>query len=842
MTGYYSFVHELSHNMGCNHNREASSTQFDYSHAYLDPNGQFRTIMGYNCKGGCPRINRFSNPHTTYNGKKVGGDKENNALQVNSVAQIVADWYREDESFAGIIEPTKNPTPSPTEAKLNKNSNTPTETVECPPKDPFGIAILYETDEAEKANDWISDFPSNASYDRISAKDHRLEIKTYGEVKTMKTDEIRLQGPTTLAISKASNQQGFQNTELTAYMKWINDGKFVYESKAVFTSRSEALDIEAKGCNGQSYGAIVDRLTGEVKFIKLYYKKSFKEVTSDTVVVKPPELQGGRVFNSYVGFKFVVYTVDAFNVKLELYVDLSDGESGGDWKLVHEILDRPNAWKAVQLNWHYNYFIRSQCQKTDGEPLLGHRKYEKISVDVSRDAEVAVKNISIRNISVEKKAQHDQMCNQQLQTRKVPAPTEKPTVNPTKHPTARPTRKPTQYPTARPTRKITSSPTRDNTKPIFTSRTRQSYFQNLGNSQSNQNKSNVNLVFSFARNDPTASPTEEPQPKLRLSFNTVTSPSNTESQETSNTAENGKKLNLKFNSASNNAGGNEKCDAFGLNIIYESDDAKKEDDWDSDVEGVVRLDQYSPTSKQEDRLHQVHYGTIKLEKEEAIFTRQAQLFVRTKNKDANEGFRNIEVTGYGNYYRDGTMYEDSGLTMIAHSTYGEFDPCKKAAYTATVTRKTGEAVFNKIYWAQTWRVVKAVPIKIPIEEFRGKLPTNQWIGMKFVVLDERGGKVKLQLFLDLTQGRGGGDWKLVLEMEDEDGKWMADESATYYKYYKHSKCDDDNGKPFTGPTRYTGITVYGSSDTEVRWKNFSIRNVSRNRVTNDRSCPFVWKD
>ena len=788
--------------------------------------------MGYNCKNGCPRINRFSNPETSYMGKQVGGVGENNARQINSVAQIVADWYREDE-YARAIKPTKNPTPSPTEARWNKRVNSPTEAVECPRRDPFGISVLYESDQAQKGNDWISDFPSNASYDKISRSDNRLQIKTYGKVKSIGSDEMILQGPTTLAIAKASNQQGFENTELTAYMKWINDGRFVYESKAVFTARSEALDIEAKGCNGQSYGAIVDRLTGEVKFVKFYYKQSFKEVTSETIVVTPRELRKGQVLSSYVGFKFVVYTVNSFSVKLELYVDLSDGESGGDWKLVHQILDKPNAWKAVEANWHYNYFIRSQCQKTDGEPLLGHRKYEKISVDVSRDAEVAVKNVSIRNISVSKKAQHDQMCTQ-LQTRNTFSPTVRPTTKPTKRPTEYPTRKPT----ARPTRRITSSPTKDNTKPVYTSRSRPSYLQMLGNPQSNEKKSNLNLVFSSAGNNPAASPTEKPKaitkPVLKLSFNSASSPSKN--------AESPKKLNLKFNSASKTAGSNEKCDKFGLNVIYQSDEQKKEDDWDSDIKGVVQLDQYSPTTKLEERLHQVHYGTIKLENNEGVFTKQAQLFVRTKNEDANEGYRSIEVTGYGNYYQDGTIYEDSGFTFIAHSTYGDYDPCKKAAYAATISRKTGEAVFNKIYWAQTWRVVKAVPVKARIAEFRGELPTKQWIGMKFVVLDENNGKVKLQLYIDLTRGKNGGDWKLVLETEDQYGTWMADESASFYKYYKYSKCGENDGKPFPGPTRYSGITVYGSSDTEVHWKNFSIRNVSRNRVANAGSCPFIWRD
>jgi len=108
-TGYYSFAHEIMHNLGCNHDRgttrACSSTSYNYG--YRDPDGQFRSIMGYNCrtgqcdqikKNGCTRVQRVSNPDITYQGKAIGTATANNAKRINDVRKIVAQYY---DSAAG---------------------------------------------------------------------------------------------------------------------------------------------------------------------------------------------------------------------------------------------------------------------------------------------------------------------------------------------------------------------------------------------------------------------------------------------------------------------------------------------------------------------------------------------------------------------------------------------------------------------------------------------------------------------------------------------------------------------------------------------------------------------
>jgi hypothetical protein len=98
-TGYYSFAHELGHNMGCHHDRANASGQgaFSYSYGYQAPDEVFRTIMAYNCSGGCPRVNYWSNPDVWYGGQPMGvvytaPDSADNHLTLNNTALTVANF------------------------------------------------------------------------------------------------------------------------------------------------------------------------------------------------------------------------------------------------------------------------------------------------------------------------------------------------------------------------------------------------------------------------------------------------------------------------------------------------------------------------------------------------------------------------------------------------------------------------------------------------------------------------------------------------------------------------------------------------------------------------------
>jgi len=105
-TGYYSFGHELGHNMSARHDRyvdNIDSSPYAYNHGFVSLPGDWRTIMAYNddCgdngDGHCTRINYWSNPGVTYGGLAVGiadGDPSaaDNHLTLNNTAYTVANF------------------------------------------------------------------------------------------------------------------------------------------------------------------------------------------------------------------------------------------------------------------------------------------------------------------------------------------------------------------------------------------------------------------------------------------------------------------------------------------------------------------------------------------------------------------------------------------------------------------------------------------------------------------------------------------------------------------------------------------------------------------------------
>lgn len=72
-TGYYSFGHELAHNIGSHHDRSVASTaMYPYAFGYWAPDYSYRTVMAYDCPVYCQRVPYFSNPNVIYGGYPTG--------------------------------------------------------------------------------------------------------------------------------------------------------------------------------------------------------------------------------------------------------------------------------------------------------------------------------------------------------------------------------------------------------------------------------------------------------------------------------------------------------------------------------------------------------------------------------------------------------------------------------------------------------------------------------------------------------------------------------------------------------------------------------------------------
>ncbi|UXI67054.1 zinc-dependent metalloprotease [Tahibacter amnicola] len=92
-TGYYSFAHEIGHLQSARHDpgTDSSNTPYSYGHGYRDPAGNWRTIMAYDCDDHCRRLNFWSNPNRTYNGKPMGtATRSDNHRVLNNTRNTVA--------------------------------------------------------------------------------------------------------------------------------------------------------------------------------------------------------------------------------------------------------------------------------------------------------------------------------------------------------------------------------------------------------------------------------------------------------------------------------------------------------------------------------------------------------------------------------------------------------------------------------------------------------------------------------------------------------------------------------------------------------------------------------
>ncbi|MDZ4861274.1 MAG: M12 family metallo-peptidase [Candidatus Hydrogenedentes bacterium] len=91
-TGYYSFAHELGHNMGSTHDIANAGGQglFPYSYGWRWNSNIYRSIMAY-APG--TRVQRFSNPNVLYLGAPTGSaGVADNAASLNAAAATVAGW------------------------------------------------------------------------------------------------------------------------------------------------------------------------------------------------------------------------------------------------------------------------------------------------------------------------------------------------------------------------------------------------------------------------------------------------------------------------------------------------------------------------------------------------------------------------------------------------------------------------------------------------------------------------------------------------------------------------------------------------------------------------------
>jgi hypothetical protein len=272
-------------------------------------------------------------------------------------------------------------------------------------------------------------------------------------------------------------------------------------------------------------------------------------------------------------------------------------------------------------------------------------------------------------------------------------------------------------------------------------------------------------------------------------------------------------------------------DRFGIQKMVGSDDAKKELDWFSqwDVPDNRKTMALTHPGEQDpfDPLTTLRgLGTVAFiaADHEIHMRHKAMLFISKKHDGfLKNGWDNVEFTAYGKIVADGEILPYSGLEMVARSNYVAGDGCSSSGYVARIHRSTGQASFQKVFYdspmgGRIYSGTRRVTL------FPDGLPINTWVGMKFVVYTYPGTDiVQLDLYVDLTNGVDGGDWKLMHTTTDHPNEWMPRESD----HDISEVCKGThNGDTVLGPRSVCFLRMHGSLESVVAWKQASIRNIA----------------
>ena len=186
-------------------------------------------------------------------------------------------------------------------------------------------------------------------------------------------------------------------------------------------------------------------------------------------------------------------------------------------------------------------------------------------------------------------------------------------------------------------------------------------------------------------------------------------------------------------------------------------------------------------------------------------------------------WRNVEVTYYVKLISQNQGSDDKGIAAeVRDGDFGPYPDGYDLGYSYNHGLRYNGRVFFQKEVADHCLYTSGIKTVRPWDTSNGAFPTNKWLGFKYIVRNMDGGEsVKMELYVDKTNGANGGTWEKLIEYTD-DGGWNASPTMDCVSKNLVPK------RPLDWVINNATYDVRFRSDyaNPVMWKDVSIREVA----------------